>query len=193
MVMKVQFRRSRFSLWLKCFGVHDFWLLAQTRLKGGSGSFDGIAHEKFPWCLTRNPRQHVHAKTGVEGGRAKVPENAKFGANDPIEALSFRGGRWEYIIEIVQKKRSIPTPNATLVAWHLRCPGPEPAARARRRATTSIPSDFLFFICNFIFLMYEQRYLFFNIFHTFISLWIKGGARKRARFRRRKWHGFALL
>ena len=43
--------------------------------------------------LTRNPRQHVHAKTGVEGGRAKVPENAKFGANDPIEALSFRGGR----------------------------------------------------------------------------------------------------
>ena len=47
----------------------------------------------FHFFLTRNPRQHVHAKTGVEGGRAKVPENAKFGANDPIEALSFRGGR----------------------------------------------------------------------------------------------------
>ena len=37
-----------------------------------------------------------------------------------------------------------------------RCPGPEPAARARRGATTSIPSDFLFFICNFTFLMYKK-------------------------------------
>ena len=35
----------------------------------------------------------VHAKTGVPGGRSKVPENGKFCANDPIEALSFRGGR----------------------------------------------------------------------------------------------------